>query len=42
MLVALAAGGTGTPPAEPALDEDVGDELAARWLTADDLDTVRR
>lgn len=42
MLVALAAGDTPTPPAEPVLDTDVGEELAARWLTADDLDTIRR
>jgi len=42
MLVALAAGGEGTPAGQPTGAADVTEELAARWLTADDLDAIRR
>lgn len=41
-LVSLAAGG-GVPSAhDSAAADEVGEELAARWLTADDLDAIRR
>jgi hypothetical protein len=42
MLVTLAAGDSGTPAGQPTGAADVSEELAARWLTADDLDTIRR
>jgi len=38
LLVTLAAGAGG----ESAPATDISEELAARWLTADDLDTIRR
>ena len=41
-LVALASGRTTHTAGEPHDDEDVHAELAARWMTADQLDGVRR
>jgi hypothetical protein len=41
MLCALATGRR-VPTPEPAAAADVSEELAARWMTADDLDATRR
>jgi hypothetical protein len=44
-LVALASGGSGTPPPRPGAEtspERVRKELAARWLPAEALDATRR
>lgn len=41
MLCALASG-KGLPSTEATADVDVHEELAARWLTVDDLDAARR
>lgn len=44
-LVALASGRSGTPPVRQAVDavaNDVHEELAARWLPAEELDATRR
>lgn len=44
-LVALACGGAGSPPLEMAVESEadiVHEELAARWLPAEELDAARR
>ena len=41
-LVSLAAGGGVASAQDSAGADEVGEELAARWLTADDLDAIRR
>jgi hypothetical protein len=44
-LVAVASGGSGTPPVRAAADvssDHVREELAARWLPAEALDAARR